>query len=144
MFNEGLKSSAFIDKTLYIDTPIIFRLLGYYGDFYEHEYKFLIQSLIEKNCKIYIFKRNYDEVLKVLRTAERYVESTQYDMARSSDVCNYFRSQNMRTEDVAEEIELLNSHLTELGIELFTDGIDWDDKLFVESYDSIHDGISLL
>lgn len=141
MFNEGLKSSAFIDKTLYIDTPIIFRLLGYYGDFYEHEYKFLIQSLIEKNCKIYIFKRNYDEVLKVLRTAEKYVESTQYDMARSSDVCNYFRSQNMRAEDVAEEIELLNSHLTELGIELFTDGIDWDDKLFVESFDSIHDGI---
>lgn len=116
-------------------------MLGYYGDFYEHEYKFLIQSLIEKNCKIYIFKRNYDEVLKVLRTAERYVESTQYDMARSSDVCNYFRSQNMRAEDVAEEIELLNSHLTELGIELFTDEIDWDDKLFVESYDCIHDGI---
>lgn len=141
MFNEGLKSSAFIDKTLYIDTPIIFRLLGYYGDFYEQEYKFLIQSLIEKNCKIYIFKRNYDEVLKVLRTAEKYVESTQYDMARSSDVCNYFRSQNMRAEDVAEEIESLNSHLTELGIDLFTDGIDWDDKLFVESFDSIHDGI---
>ena len=65
MFNEGLKSSAFINKTLYIDTPIIFRLLGYYGNFYEQEYKFLIQSLIEKNCKIYIFKRNYDEVLKV-------------------------------------------------------------------------------
>lgn len=141
MFNEGLKSSAFIDKTLYIDTPIIFRLLGYYGNFYEQEYKFLIQNLIEKNCKIYIFKRNYDEVLKVLRTAEKYVESTQYDMARSSDVCNYFRSQNMRAEDVAEEIELLNSHLTKLGIELFTDGIDWDNKLFVESYDSIHDGI---
>ena len=56
-------------------------------------------------------------------------------MARSSDVCNYFRSQNMRAEDVAEEIELLNSHLTKLGIELFNDGIDWDDKLFVESYD---------
>lgn len=141
MFNEGLKSSAFIDKTLFIDTPIIFRLLGYYGDFYEQEYKFLIQSLIEKNCKIYIFKRNYNEVLKVLRTAEKYVESTQYDMARSSDVCNYFRSQNMRAEDVAEEIELLNSHLTELGIELFNDGIDWDDKLFVESYDKIHAGI---
>ena len=141
MFNEGLKSSAFVNKTLYIDTPIIFRLLGYYGDFYEQEYRFLIQSLIEKNCKIYIFKRNYDEVLKVLRTAEKYVESTNYDMARSSDVCNYFRSQKMRAEDVAEEIELLNSHLSELGIELFNDDINWDNKLFVESYGKIHDGI---
>ena len=141
MFNEGLKSSAFINKTLYIDTPIIFRLLGYYGDFYEQEYKFLIQSLIEKSCKIYIFKRNYDEVLKVLRTAEKYVESVQYDMAHSSDVCNYFRSQNMRAEDVAEEIELLNSHLTKLGIELFNADVDWDDKLFVESYDNIRNGI---
>ncbi len=141
MFNEGLKSSAFINKTLYIDTPIIFRLLGYYGEFYKQEYRFLIQSLIEKDCKIYIFKRNYDEVLKVLRTAEKYVESTNYDMARSSDVCNYFRSQKKRTEDVAEEIELLNSHLTAIGIELFNDGINWDDKIFVESYDKIHDGI---
>lgn len=141
MFNDGLKSSAFVNKTLYIDTPIIFRLLGYYGDFYEQEYRFLIQSLIEKSCKIYIFKRNYDEVLKVLRTAEKYVESTNYDMARSSDVCNYFRSQKMRSEDVAEEIELLNTHLVELGIELFEDDINWDNKLFVESYDKIHNGI---
>ena len=141
MFNEGLKSGAFVNKTLYIDTPIIFRLLGYYGDFYKQEYQFLIQSLLDKNCKIYIFKRNYDEVVKVLQTAERYVENAHYDMSRSSDVCNYFRSQKLRAEDVAEEMELLNSHLSELGIELFNDQIDWNDKLFVESFDKIHDGI---
>ena len=34
----------------------------------------------------------------------------------------------MRAEDVAEEIELLNSHLTKLGINLFNTDIDWDDN----------------
>ena len=141
MFNEGLRSSAFINKTLYIDTPIIFRLLGYYGDYYEQEYRFLIRSLIEKDCKIFIFKRNYDEVLKVLRAAEKYIESMDYDMARASDVCNYFRSQEMKADDVAEEIELLDNHLAELGIKLFDDEINWKNTHFIESYEQIHNGI---
>ena len=137
MFNEGLKSSAFVNKKLFIDTPIIFRLLGYYGDFYKQEYRFLIHNLINNHCKVFIFNRNYQEVLHVLKNAEKYVENIQYDMSKASDVCNYFRSQKMSGEDVAEEIELLDSHLTELGIEKHADEADWSEQKYVESYEKI-------
>ena len=122
-FNKSFNASSLAESPFFASTSLLIFIL----------------SIVKAKAKIVKKTANINatthEVLKVLRTAEKYVESTQYDMARSSDVCNYFRSQNMRAEDVAEEIELLNSHLTKLGIELFNDGIDWDDKLFVESYD---------
>lgn len=141
IFNEGLSASAFSNKTIFIDSPIIFRLLGYYGTYYEQEYKFLIESLIANECKIYIFKRNYDEVLRVLRTAERFVENKDYDFVKASDVCNYFRSQRKTTDDVAYEIELLTTNLTSLGISIFKDEIDWKNYQFVEDPKEVRSAI---
>ena len=141
IFNEGLENSAFTNMVLFIDTPIIFRLLGYYGDYYAQEYSFLIKNLVEHNCKIFIFKRNYTEVLHVLTNAEKYVESTQYDMSKASDVCNYFRSQKMTAEDVAEEIELLDSHLLALGIKKYDEEINWEEQHYIENYSKIKSSI---
>lgn len=141
VFNEGLSTSAFSNKTLFIDSPIIFRLLGYYGPYYEQEYRFLLKSLIENKCRIYIFRRNYNEVLNVLKTAERFVENKNYDFVRSSDVCNYFRSQHKTTDDVAFEIEMLKTNLTTLGITIFDEPIDWTDYQFVEGREKIRSAI---
>ena len=138
IFNEGLTQSAFSEKNIYIDSPIIFRLLGYYGEYYKQEYCFLFQSLREKGCKLYIFNRNYQEVINNLKNAEKYVESTEYDISRSSDICNYFRSQGWRAEDVGEEIELLKSNLTKMGISIQPDcDFDWNNYKIIESHDQI-------
>ena len=137
VFNEGLNESAFTDKVLYIDTPIIFKLLGYYDVYYQKEYLFLINNLLRHNCKIYIFKRNYDEVVNVLQNAETYVESIDYDYSKASDVCNYFRLKEYTAEQIGEEIEMLKKNLSDLGIEILESSSDWADSKYIESYENI-------
>lgn len=100
--SENLKYDVLKDKILYLDTKIIFRLLGYYGNYYKIEYNNLITTLKKHGIKIYVSYYVLQEIENILRGCIRYIESADYQYEKASDVLRYFRSVKMTKLNIEE------------------------------------------
>lgn len=117
LFDEVDSKQIYSGVKVFIDTPLIFRILGYYGDFLKKEYEFLFNAWRKQGGSFYIYEHNLDECLNVLRIAEEWVEAKEIDPGKTSDVCIYFREKGYAKEDVALEIETFEKKLKEIGIQ---------------------------
>lgn len=141
MFNEDLQQGTFANTKVYVDAPIIFGLLGYRGEYYQQEYKFLFDCLLKQGCELSVFYQNYSEVMRVLQEAEKWVDSISYDPSVASRVCEFFRSKGKSRPYVTQEIVLLEKNLKSLNIKIANE-IDWNtNQMFVESHQEIRDTI---
>lgn len=141
ILNEGLQGGSFTNKRIYVDAPIIFRLLGYYGEYEETEYKYLFDCLKEQKCTLFVFDDNYNEVLNVLEKAKEYVESDLYNDIKANEVCRYFRMHRKTKKDIGEEIVLLEKKLNSIGIQKHSDGSEWTRQEFIENEKQIKEQI---
>ena len=76
--NENLKLTIFSNKYFYFDTKILFRLLGYYGNYYQKEYETLFSELRQQKANLRITEYVYYEALSILRGCEKYIDSAEY------------------------------------------------------------------
>lgn len=133
IINDAYVDFSFANKIIVLDTPIVLRALGYAGDYLKEEYQFLLKCLSDSNCRLEIFEHTFVEVYNILYSAKDWVENVNFEMARASDVCLYFRAKGYTEKDVVEIIERLKTDLENLNIYLIDDGqIDWKLTKFVE------------
>lgn len=111
--SENLNHNVFKNKTFYLDTKIIFRLLGYYGEYYQAEYKSLITLLKKHGAKIYISYYVLLEIESILRGCIRYIESADYQYEKASDVLRYFRSLKLTKFDIETRLNTFERILNE-------------------------------
>ena len=90
--------------SILFDTKIIFRLLGYYGEYYEREYCNLILRLKSQQAKLYITEYVYNEIVDILRGCARYIDSADYQYEKASDVLRYFRALDLSKTDIQLKI----------------------------------------
>ena len=115
--SENLKLTVFSGKAFYFDTKIIFRLLGYYGEYYEREYCNLILRLKSQQAKLYITEYVYNEIVDILRGCARYIDSADYQYEKASDVLRYFRALDLSKTDIQLKISGFEETLkTKYGI----------------------------
>lgn len=123
--SENLQHDVLKDKIFYMDTKIIFRLLGYYGEYYQTEYKSLIAILKKHGANIYISQYVLQEIESILRGCIRYIESADYQYEKASDVLRYFRSLKLTKIDIETRLNTFERILKEeYGI-----SIDRDDAI---------------
>lgn len=140
MFDEVESNNIYPDMKVFIDTPIIFRLLGYYGTYMQLEYEFLFESWKKQGGNFYIYEHNLNECISILRTSEDWVEEKEIDLARTSDVCIFFRELGYVKEDVALEIETFEKKLRENNIIKYS--VDFNENSgFMEDSKQIRDMI---
>ena len=115
--SENLELTIFSNKCFYFDTKILFRLLGYYGDYYQKEY----------------------ETLSILRGCEKYIDSAEYQYEKASDVLRYFRSIKISKESIQEKINTFENVLKDrYGIIIDkTDIYKSQDKKYNEDYQGL-------
>ena len=111
--SENLKLDVLKNKIFYLDTKIIFRLLGYYGEYYQTEYKSLVTTLKNHGAKIYISYYVLSEIESILRGCIRYIESADYQYEKASDVLRYFRSLRLTKLDIETMLYTFESILNE-------------------------------
>ncbi|MGE0793707.1 MAG: hypothetical protein AB7V77_06020 [Candidatus Woesearchaeota archaeon] len=116
IFDDVDSTDIYKGTKVFIDTPILLKLLGYYGEYIQREFKFLFESWKNQGGSFYIFNHNYDECCRILRTAQEWVEKVEIDITKTSDVCIFFREKGYNTEDVEFEIINLRDKLSEFGI----------------------------
>lgn len=143
MFNENIDSSKLYEgQKIFIDTPVIFRILGYYGSFLEQEYVFLMQSWMKMGGEVYVFDNSLVEVDNVLSIAERWVESTSIDISRTSEVCLYFRKMKFSRYEVQRESLNVKEKLENLGIKNYDEDIPLDEDI-IQDEEEIKNEIKL-
>lgn len=81
--------------TLYIDTPIIFRLMGVEGWYKQEEYEDFIKKLHDLGFKLFIFDNHYTEIEENVQESINYVSDKQnYKPELASPLSCYFYNNN--------------------------------------------------
>lgn len=104
--------------TVVFDASPIFLMLGIDTAARESYYLSLLNSLQQKGARCVMFRHTYDEMQRVLLGAAKWVDSIEYDSAKSSDTIEYFRSIGACREEVEEYSFQLKDKITALGIDI--------------------------
>ena len=90
-----------ICKNCYLDTSIIFDLLGINGKFRQSSIEEFLRKLIEKGTNLFIFNHNYEnELLKIFEGCINWVESEYYDPQKASRSLQFFKNIGAKKIDV--------------------------------------------
>lgn len=85
---------------IFLDTRIIFRLLGIEGNYRKQEYNFFIKDLLSKNYELCIFEKHYEEIMSNLDECREKLESDTYNSKFVSPVFRYFIENNYSISEV--------------------------------------------
>jgi len=113
-FGEGLADYSGLH--VYLDSPIIFALLGMDEESRTESYKTLVSDMIKANCCVHILDHNFQEVDSILARAASWAKSTHYNMARANNAARFFHDTQMGDSEISEFCEGIETKLNELGI----------------------------
>jgi len=101
---------------IYLDTRVIFRLLGLEGPERKVVYEEFLKTLSKEKANLYIFKHTYEEAFDILEDSYEWVENSAYDPSLANLVTKYFVQNNYTKMDVRRFINRISIVLEENGI----------------------------
>ena len=101
---------------IYLDTRIIFRLIGCEGEYKKKEYESLIKTLLERKCELRVFEQHYEEVQDNLKDCEKWINSDDFNYDIASPVLQFFHDNHKSLEDVKLYEAKLETYLNEYHI----------------------------
>lgn len=102
---------------IYLDTRIIFRVLGIEGDERGAIYHEFLKMLVEEGARLKIFRHTYDEIFYILKESLKKIDLTPYDPSSASDVVQFFVHKNYTKLDVQRFINQIEDTLKNYSIE---------------------------
>jgi len=118
-YGESLKNFVgpkLKELNLYLDTRIIFRLLGTEGEEVQSVYRNLLKELGSQGVNLFIFSHTYDEISNILQGCLSWIEKYDYDPSKASRVLRFFKSEGFKESDVQMFIDRLDRVLKEYSI----------------------------
>ncbi len=133
---SGIKAKL-SDLNIYLDTRIIFRLIGVEGEVLEKVYKEFVGELKKQCIKLYIFRHTFEEIMDILNGCYEYIDSPEYDPSKASLALQFFKEKGWHQSDIILLMDTLEEKLKKFGIEV-KDNINIDKyedkKDFLKSY----------
>ena len=102
LFFVGDTEVDYSDLHVYLDSPIIFALLGMDDASRTISYKKLIRDMQDAKCNIHIFDHNFQEVDGIIARASGWANSTAYDLRKANNAARFFHDSRMNDEEIAE------------------------------------------
>lgn len=103
---------------IYLDTGIIFRLLGFEDRFRKAAYYDLINTFLEQKCNLNIFRHTIDEIKDNLNYCQFWIDNPKYDPSLASPILRYFRQENYTQSDIDRIIINLEDRLKRYKIKI--------------------------
>ena len=116
LFFAGQSKTDYSGLHIYLDSPIIFALLGMDEDARTESYKTLVYDMTKAGCSIHVMDHNYQEVDSIISRAATWATSNQYDLRKANNAARYFHDSQMSEVEITEFCESIESKLNELGI----------------------------
>ena len=117
LLNENINTTqVFNNQKIFLDTPIALKILGYYGEFIQKEYEYLIRCWLNQGAEVYIYDHTFIELESVFAVSSKWVESKEIDNTKTSEVTKYFRKMRYSKEEVDDELFKLSENLKHKNI----------------------------
>lgn len=116
LFYTSEAASSFSNLTIYLDTPMIFAVMGMDTPEREKSYKTLLTKAAKIGMSIRVFDHNFEEAKGIMERASRWAISSQYEQSRANKVAQFFYESGMDAEDIDEHIHDFEQQLNSKGI----------------------------
>ena len=135
---------------VYLDSSLIFSLLGMDEDVRVDAVRFLIKEMQNVGCDVLIFDNNLNEVSGIISRAGYWATSPEYDIAKANNAAKYFHDNQYDTQSISEYCTLLESKLSEYGIskketayDVLENEFQEDEKLLYEMVEKKYSDVGL-
>ena len=116
LFYMGETTTDYSELCIYLDSPIIFALLGMDEVARTESYKTLIRDIRKVKCNIHVLDHNFQEVDSIITRAATWATSTQYDLRKANNAARFFHDSQMDEKEISEFCNNIETKLNELGI----------------------------
>ena len=116
LFFAGETEVDYSGLHVYLDSPIVFALLGMDEESRTDSYKTLISEMIRANCNVHVLDHNFQEVDGIINRAATWANDTQYDLRKANKAARFFHDSQMSNSEITEYCESIETMLNELGI----------------------------
>ena len=116
LFFNGETETDYSGLNVYLDSPIIFALLGMDEKSRTDSYKTLVTDMQKAKCNVYVLDHNFQEVDSIIARAAAWATNTQYDLRKANNATRYFHDSQMDETEITEFCENIETMLNEMGI----------------------------
>ena len=116
LFYAGEAAVDYNDLCVYLDSPIVFALLGMDEPARTESYKTLVKDMLSAKCSVHVLDHNFQEVDSIITRAATWATDTQYDIRRANNAARFFHDSQMSDAEIIEFCASIESKLNDLGI----------------------------
>lgn len=103
----------------YLDSGIIFDLLGINGNFRKISAGSFLKDLKNRGSSLFLFKHHYEnEILQIIEDCIRWINNPLYDSTKASRALHYFKDNGKSQDDIALFLVNIPDILSEFTIEI--------------------------
>lgn len=116
LFYAGETVTDYSNLHVYLDSPIIFALLGMDDVSRTESYKQLVADMLKAKCSVHVLDHNFQEVDSIIARAAGWARNTSYDLRKANNAARFFHDSQMDETEISEFCDNIETKLNELGI----------------------------
>lgn len=142
VFYNAEQGEHFKGLNVYLDTPLVFAILGMDSGNRKSSYLKLIEDAQKEGCNFFVLDNNYDEAMGIFTRASQIAFSNLYKLSKANKVAQFFHN-TMESELEAEEfIGNVEHYLNNLNIFIKETNYDVNNNSFQEDEKLLFDMVS--
>lgn len=111
LFHAGETATDYSDLHVYLDSPIIFALLGMDDTSRTESYKQLVADMLKARCSVHVLDHNFQEVDSIIARAAGWATNTLYDLRKANNVARFFHDSQMDETEISEFCDNIEAKL---------------------------------
>jgi len=138
MFYKGDEIDSFRGLNVYLDSPLVFAVLGMDITERVDSIRILVNEMQRVGCNVQILDNNYDEISGIITVAGKWATSAAYDIAKANNAGRFFHDSKYDTQKVDEYCTTLKESLLEYGITVKKTNYDTYEQEFQEDEETLY------
>ena len=139
LFHAGEVTTEYSGLNIYLDSPIIFALLGMDEESRTASYKTLVRDMLKAKCSVHVLDHNFQEVDSIIARAAGWATNTQYDLRKANNAARFFHDSQMDEVQISEFCDNLETMLNDLGVTVKETSYDIYQDKFQEDESQLFD-----
>lgn len=116
LFFAGETAADYSDLHVYLDSPIVFALLGMDDPSRTESYQQLVADMRKARCSVYVLDHNFNEVDGIITRAAGWANDTSYDLRKANNAARFFHDSQMDETEISEFCRNIEAKLNGLGV----------------------------
>lgn len=132
IFHTNSATETFCGLNIYLDSPMVFALLGMDVYARTESCKQLIAEALSAGCSVFVFDHNFREIEGILNRAAAWARDPAYSIDKANNVAKFFHDSDMTKQEIVEYCENLEDTLNKLNITVKNTSYDVFSEKFQE------------